>query len=64
VHFFRETTVYDPIVQYLGIVSRAENPEAARKFADFLLRDEGRKMLGSFGFVPAERSQGEGRTSQ
>ncbi len=43
--------LYDPIVQYMGIVSRTENPEAARMFADFLLSDEGQRLLASFGFV-------------
>jgi molybdate transport system substrate-binding protein len=59
-----DRTLYDPIVQYLGIVSRTENPEAARKFADFLLGDEGRKLLGSFGFIPAERPEREDGTSR
>jgi molybdate transport system substrate-binding protein len=59
-----DRTLYDPIVQYLGIVSRTENPGAVRKFADFLLSDEGRKLLGSFGFIPAERPKREDGTSR
>ena len=53
-----DRTLYDPVMQYLGIVSRTENPIAARKFADFLLSDEGRKLFVSFGFVPGERTRG------
>jgi ABC-type molybdate transport system substrate-binding protein len=50
-----DRTLYDPVVQYLGILSRTENSIAARKFADFLLSDEGQKLFVSFGFVPNER---------
>jgi molybdate transport system substrate-binding protein len=50
-----DRTLYDPVVQYLGIVSRTENSIAAKKFADFLLGDEGQKLFVSFGFVPSER---------
>jgi len=45
---------YDAIVQSLGIVSRTEHPDAAKKFADFLLGDEGQELFRSFGFVPME----------
>ena len=50
-----DRTLYDPVVQYLGIVSRTENSAAARKFADFLLGDEGQALFVSFGFVPNEQ---------
>ena len=59
-----DRALYDPIVQYLGIVSRSEIPEAARTFADFLKGAEGRKLLSSFGFIPAERSNGADSTSR
>ncbi len=52
-----ERTLNDPVVQYLGIVSRTEYPVAAKKFADFLLSDEGQKLLVSSGFVPIERGR-------
>jgi molybdate transport system substrate-binding protein len=47
-----DRALYDPIVQYLGIVSRTENAAVAKDFADFLLGDEGQKLFTSFGFVP------------
>ena len=52
-----DRSLYEPIVQYMGLVSRTEHPEAARKFADFLLGEEGQKLLISFGFVPLEGGQ-------
>jgi molybdate transport system substrate-binding protein len=52
-----DRTLYDPVVQYLGIVSRTENSSAAKKFADFLLSDEGQKLFVSFGFVPPARTR-------
>jgi molybdate transport system substrate-binding protein len=47
-----DRTLYEPVVQYLGIVSRTEHPDAARAFADYLLGDEGQKLFFSFGFDP------------
>jgi ABC-type molybdate transport system substrate-binding protein len=52
-----DRTLYDPIVQYMGIVTRTGNPAAARKLADFLLSDKGQKILVSFGFDPIRRGQ-------
>ncbi len=51
-----DRTLYDPVVQYLGIVSRTENSTAAKKFTDFVLSDEGQKLFVSLGFVPNERT--------
>src|SRR5262249_44033522 len=48
-----DRSLYDPVVQYLGISSRTENALAAKQFVDFLLGDEGQKLFSSFGFVPA-----------
>lgn len=48
-----DLALYDPIVQYLGVVAHTEHPAAAREFADFLLGDEGRSLLASYGFLPA-----------
>jgi molybdate transport system substrate-binding protein len=47
-----DRTLYDPIVQYMGIVNRTGNPEAARKLADFFLSDQGQEVFLSFGFAP------------
>jgi molybdate transport system substrate-binding protein len=49
-----DRTLYDPVMQYLGIVAHTENPAAARTFADFLLSDESQKQFASFGFIPIE----------
>ena len=47
--------LYAPILQGLGIVSGSKHNDAARRFADFLLGEEGRKLLGSYGFgTPAD----------
>jgi molybdate transport system substrate-binding protein len=46
-----DRSLYDPVVQYLGIVSRTDNATTAKNFADFLLGDEGQKLFTSFGFV-------------
>jgi molybdate transport system substrate-binding protein len=53
-----DRTLYDPIVQYMGVVAHAGNPGAARQLADFLLSDEGQKLLVSFGFDPVGRGGG------
>jgi molybdate transport system substrate-binding protein len=50
-----DRTLYDPIVQYLGIVARTGNPEGAKKLVDFVLSDEGQQLLVSFGFAPIGR---------
>jgi molybdate transport system substrate-binding protein len=49
-----DRSLYDPIVQSLGIVSTTEHPDTARKFVDFLLSGEGQERFISFGFVPVE----------
>ena len=45
-----DESLHSPIDQELGIVARSKHPEAARKFVDFLLRGEGRKILISSGY--------------
>jgi molybdate transport system substrate-binding protein len=47
-----DRALYDPIVQYMGIVAHTGNPAAARKLADFLLGDKGQEILVSFGLDP------------
>jgi molybdate transport system substrate-binding protein len=42
--------LHRPIDQALGIVAASKHPEAARQFADFLLKGEGRDILGSSGY--------------
>jgi molybdate transport system substrate-binding protein len=44
-------TLYDPIVQALGIVAATKEPSAAEAFARFLLGDAGQAILGEYGFV-------------
>jgi molybdate transport system substrate-binding protein len=53
-----DRTLYDPIMQYMGIVTRTGNPAAARKLANFLLSDKGREILVSFGFDPIRDRKG------
>jgi molybdate transport system substrate-binding protein len=43
-----DPTLYDPIIQGLGIVGRTRSGEA-QAFHDFVLGPEGRKILGDFG---------------
>ena len=44
---------HDPIVQYLGVVSRSARRDDARAFADFLTGKVGQAMLVDLGFRPA-----------
>jgi iron(III) transport system substrate-binding protein len=41
--------------QPLGIGSKAAHPNAARLFVDFMLAEEGQKIIASFGRVPTRR---------
>lgn len=48
----------DPIFtkfQPLGIASKAPHPNAAKLFTDFMLSEEGQKVIASFGRVPTRR---------
>ena len=45
-----EETLHQPIDQALGIVAGSKHLDAARKFADFLLHGEGRKVLLDSGY--------------
>ncbi len=47
-----DPTLYDPIVQGLGVVARTKHPELAEKFIRFLLSAEGQAILSKFGFSP------------
>jgi molybdate transport system substrate-binding protein len=43
--------LHRPITQELGILARAAHPEAARRFAAFLLSGDGRTILGRYGYA-------------
>jgi len=43
-------SLYAPIRQSLGIVAGSRNPEAARRFTDYLLRGNGRDLLKQYGY--------------
>jgi molybdate transport system substrate-binding protein len=42
--------LHQPIDQQLGIVAKSEHPDAAKKFAAFLLGKEGREILATYGY--------------
>lgn len=46
-----DKSLYDPIVQGLGIVAGTKLPSEAQQFADFVLSDEGQEGLVEFGFT-------------
>lgn len=57
-----DSTLYDPIVQGLGIVAATRRGEEAARFVGFLLGDEGQEILDGFGFstppsVPTKRGR-------
>ena len=48
----------DPVFtkfQPIGVGAKAANPNAARLFVDFMLSEEGQKIIASFGRVPTRR---------
>jgi molybdate transport system substrate-binding protein len=51
--------LHEPILQGLGVIAGSKHGEAARRFTSFLLSDEGRKQLSSFGFGPAPDKGGK-----
>lgn len=50
-----DPTLYDPIVQGLGVVASTPRGDEARRFSDFLLGDEGQAILARHGFGPPPR---------
>jgi molybdate transport system substrate-binding protein len=48
-----EPRLYDPIVQALGIVTRTQRAEAAEKFIEFVVGEEGQSILRDAGFSSA-----------
>ena len=47
-----DSSLYDPIVQALGIVSGTKQPDDAKALARFVLGAEGQAILKDFGFKP------------
>ncbi|MBM4264145.1 MAG: extracellular solute-binding protein [Deltaproteobacteria bacterium] len=53
-----EWVAQDPVFtkfQPIGVGSKAPHPNAAKLFVDFMLSDEGQKIIASFGRVPTRR---------
>lgn len=48
-----DESLYDPIVQALGIVADSSRPAEADAFAAFVLSEDGQAVLKTFGFKPA-----------
>lgn len=42
--------LYDPLIQGLGVVTHADQLDRARRFADFIVGEAGRAILGDHGF--------------
>ena len=50
-----DETLHQPIDQALGVIANSKHPDAARKFADFIMNGEGRKMLLDSGYESPAR---------
>ena len=46
-----EESLHSPIDQELGIVASSQQPERARRFANFVLGEQGRTILTRFGYA-------------
>lgn len=49
-----DSQLYDPIVQAVGIVAASSRTADAERFAEFVLGEEGQRILKESGFAPAE----------
>ena len=49
-----DQSLYDPIIQSLGIVSASEHATEAQRFVAFVLGEEGQSLLKEAGFTPAQ----------
>ena len=49
-----DPTLHAPLIQGLGIIAESQAPDQARAFVDFVLGDEGRRILGEAGFKPPD----------
>ena len=47
-----DPSLYDPIIQALGIVSATRRPDDSGRFVRFVVGDEGQGILKEFGFAP------------
>lgn len=58
-----EPSLYDPIVQALGVVTRTKRTKDAEKFAAFVLGDEGQRVLKEAGFAsPPSESEADSKS--
>jgi molybdate transport system substrate-binding protein len=46
--------LYDPILQFQGVLSRSQRSDEARQFADFLLSEAAQSVLRTYGFMPPD----------
>jgi molybdate transport system substrate-binding protein len=51
-----DPSIYDPLVQAMGIVAETRQPDRARAFLDFVMGEEGQAILHDAGFQPGESS--------
>jgi len=51
-----DARLYDPIIQALGILTSSTHPQEAESFAQFVLGEEGQRIMRGFGFAPPEES--------
>jgi len=49
-----DSSLYDPIIQTLGIVSESKQPEVAGTFAEFVVSETGQSILTAAGFASAQ----------
>jgi molybdate transport system substrate-binding protein len=54
-----DPSLYDPLIQGLGIVARSDKTERAGRFVEFVVGEGGQSVLGEHGF----QSPGEGRAA-
>jgi iron(III) transport system substrate-binding protein len=53
VAFVFPTEGVSAVTEPVAILKSAKNPEAAKKFVDFLLSEDGQKLAASMGYIPA-----------
>ena len=52
VAFDIDASLYDPIIQALGVIAASRSRSDADKFAQWILSDDGQRLLRDFGFRP------------
>jgi molybdate transport system substrate-binding protein len=55
-----EGSLYDPIIQALGVVSATRRTGTSEQFLDFVVGDEGQRVLKEFGFAPPTQPRPSG----